>query len=136
MIEDSNQQGQTIQWDMRLNYPPTQEGLAIPVSDWDGLVQRIKNLSPDLRRLPVAYSIFFGIGITAGLSIAPLMNSNLPQWVLMLYVAICAAALAFGVGLLIADRVLTKQRSTQIKQLADDMTNIRNRYLESGPPVG
>ena len=49
----------------------------------------------------------------------------------MLYVAICAAALALGVGLLIADRVLSKQRSIQIGQLADEMTNIRNRYLES-----
>ena len=120
-----------IQWGMRLNYPPIQEGLAIPVSDWDGLIQRIRNIQPDLRRLPVAYSIFFGIGVTSGLSIAPLLISSLPLWVIMLYVAICAAALALGEGLLIADRVLSKQRSIQIDQLVNEMSYIKDRYLEN-----
>jgi hypothetical protein len=116
---------------MRLNYPPTQEGLAIPVSEWDGLIHRLKNLQPDFRLLPVAYSIFFGIGVTAGLSIAPLLNSNLPSWVLMSYVAICAASLALGLGILISDKVLSTQRSLHIDQLAKEMTNIKDRYLES-----
>jgi hypothetical protein len=105
--------------------------LAIPVSEWDGLIHRLKNLQPDFRLLPVAYSIFFGIGVTAGLSIAPLLNSNLPSWVLMSYVAICAASLALGLGILISDKVLSTQRSLHIDQLAKEMTNIKDRYLES-----
>jgi hypothetical protein len=131
MTEERNQSAPMIQWGMRLNYPPIQEGLAIPVSDWDGLIQRIRNIQPDLRRLPVAYSIFFGIGVTSGLSIAPLLISSLPLWVIMLYVAICAAALALGAGLLIADRVLSKQRSIQIDQLVNEMSYIKDRYLEN-----
>lgn len=130
MSEERNHIDPMIQWGMRLNYPPIQEGLAISVSDWDGLVQSIRNLQPDLRRLPVAYSIFFGVGVTAGLSIAPLLISSLPLWVILVYVAICAAALALGVGLLIADRVLSKQRSIQIERLTDEMTTIKEKYLE------
>ena len=80
---------------------------------------------------PIAYSIFFGIGVTSGLSIAPLLISSLPLWVIMLYVAICAAALALGAGLLIADRVLSKQRSIQIDQLVNEMSYIKDGYLEN-----
>jgi hypothetical protein len=46
-------------------------------------------------------------------------------------VAICAAALALGAGLLIADRVLSKQRSIQIDQLVNEMSYIKDRYLEN-----
>ena len=131
MSQQRGQRSRILRRETRLNYPPTEEALVISVADWDGLIQRIKNLQPDLRQLPVAYSILFGVGVTAGLSIAPILISSLPTWVMILYVAICAAALSLGVGLLMADRVLSKQRAIQIDQLADEMTNTKDRYLES-----
>ena len=131
MSQPRGQRQRVLRRETRLNYPPTEEALVISVSDWDGLIRRITNLQADLRKLPVAYSIFFGVGVTAGLSLAPILISGLPTWVMMLYVAICAAALALGIGLLIADSVLSKQRSIQIDQLANEMTDIRDRYLES-----
>ena len=120
-----------FQTEFDLALPPRQVALAIPVSDWDGLIRRIEQLKPNLRRLAIAYSIFFGISVTAGLSIAPLIISGLPSWVVTLYAAICAGALMLGIGLLIAERMLAKRESTDIDLLTGEMVNIRDSYLIS-----
>ena len=59
------------------------------------------------------------------------MISGLPSWVVTLYAAICAGALMFGIGLLIAERMLAKRESTDIDLLTEEMVNIRDSYLIS-----
>ena len=130
MEQESQPQYVHIRTSVRLLRPPVQVALAVPVAKWDELIDRIKGFKPDFRPWSIAYSISFGIGITAGISIAPLMISGLPTWVVMAYVAISASALAIGVGLVIAERALAKQQSSQIDLLTDEMGQMKDDYLE------
>ena len=115
---------------VRLNYPATQEGLVIPVSVWNGLIGRIKGLKHEFRPWSVAYSVFFGMGATAGLSIAPLMISDAPSWAVPTYGGACVSAIVIGVGFLFVDRSLTRQQSSNIGQLAGELEKIRDESIE------
>ncbi len=121
----------TVHMEIDIISPRREVALAIPLSDWEGFARRINLLKPDLRPWSIAYSIFFGIGVTAGLSIAPLVISGVASWLVTVYVAICSGALAAGVGLVISERMLSKQETRQVTLLVKEMTQTQDQYLES-----
>ena len=114
---------------LRLNRPAEQAGIAVSSAQWDGLINRIQKLKPDFRPLTVAYSIFFGIGATAGLSIAPLLMSGIAGWVIGVYAGITISGFAFGAALLVAERLLGQQQSSQIAQLISEMNDLKDEFI-------
>ncbi len=79
----------------------------------------------------IAYSVAFTLGVTAGLSIAPLAFAELPLWVLTVYIALCAVGLVSGLILVVAERVSAQSQRGQIDNLISDMGNIRASLTES-----
>ena len=126
----------TIHVELDVVTPARQVALAIPLSYWESLTRQISGLRPDLRPWAIAYSIFFGIGVTAGLSIAPIVISGLPSWLVTLYASISAAALALGIGLVIGERALSRRQSSQADFLTDEMTRMRDTYLQDRTTYG
>ena len=100
--------------------------LLIPVEEWDRLAERLESCKVSLRLWSVAYSIMFGIAITAGLSIAPIALSDVSGWVLNVYIAVAAASLAAGIAMVIAEKLAAKYQAEQIDDLIADMARKRN----------
>ena len=113
----------------RVVAPPEPVYLLIPVEEWDRLAERLEACKISLRLWSVAYSIMFGIAITAGLSIVPIVASDVSGWVLSVYIAVTAASLAGGVALVISERFLAKYHASQIDDLIADMARRRNSLM-------
>ena len=90
-------------------------------------------MKPGFRPWAVAYSVLFGIGVTAGLSIAPLMVSDAPSWAVPSYGATCASALVIAVAFVFVDKSLTKHQVSQISHLVDEMEQIRDESIDEEP---
>ena len=130
MEDNSNRQENIVPSGLRVWHPAVRDALAVPVSTWDRLIQRIDAFKPEFRPWSVAYSVLFGIGVTAGLSIAPLIVSDAPSWAVPTYAAICGSALIIGTAFLFTEKSLTKHQVSQISQLAHEMEHIRDESLD------
>lgn len=129
MEQDSQEQSVLVQRGIRVTPTAEQAGLVVPMARWDALINRLQEIKPDFRPLTVAYSIFFGIGVTAGLSIAPLLVSGAAGWVIGIYVAITICGLVVGFSLAVTERLLGKQQSSQIDQLVSDMNDLKDEFI-------
>ena len=129
MSQERNRERRTIRQDMRLNYPTIQEGLVIPVSTWNGFIERVKESRQQFRPWSIAYSVLFGIGITAGLSIAPLLIADANLWIVAIYAVAAATSILVGVALVIMERQLARHQGSHINQLASEMVQIRDDSL-------
>ena len=130
-MEQQNQEGlHYLPITLQVAVPREQVALAIPVAKWDELVARIQSFKTDFRFLTVAYSIFFGIGVTAGLSIAPLLISGIAAWVIGVYAAITICGFAIGGVLVVSERLLGQQQTSQIALLTSEMESLKDEYLE------
>lgn len=130
MSQERNRAGRFIRQDMRLNYPSTQEGLVIPVSTWNGFIERVNESRQQFRPWSIAYSVLFGIGITAGLSIAPLLIADANIWIVAVYAGATATSLLVGIALIFMERQLTRHQGSHINQLAGEMVQIRDESLD------
>ena len=130
MREAENQSESIIPSDLRVRRPPIRDALVVPIAEWDRLIQRLNSFKSDFRPWAVAYSVLFGIGVTAGLSIVPLTISDAPSWAVPTYGAICASALIIGVAFVFVDKSLTKHQVSHITQLAGEMEHIRDESRE------
>jgi len=106
---------------LRIIPPPEQVSIAIPLGEWDSLVNRVESCRVSVQWWSVAYSIAFGVGITAGLSISTIAVSDLPAWVFTLYAVIGAVGLSSGVILVLAQKQISRGQEFQIDQLLSDM---------------
>ena len=88
--------------------PLEQVAIPIPLEEWDRLISRINACKVSLQPWSTACSISLGIGVTSGLSIAPIAVSNLPWWVLTIYIVLCVLGLGAGVILFIAGKALAR----------------------------
>ena len=73
--------------------------------------------------------MLFGIGITAGLSIAPLLIADANLWIVAIYAAAAATSLLVGVALVFMERQLTRHQGSHIDQLANEMLQIREESI-------
>ena len=79
-MAEQHERPQEIQVGTRLRIitPPDQVSIPIPLEQWDSLLNRVDSCRVSVQWWSVAYSIAFGVGVTAGLSIAPVAISGLP----------------------------------------------------------
>ena len=108
--------------------PLEQVAIPIPLEEWDRLISRINACKVSLQPWSTACSISLGIGVTSGLSIAPIAVSNLPWWVLTIYIVLCVLGLGAGVILFIAGKALARIQQSQIDFVTSDMERIRESF--------
>ena len=108
------------------------ERTAIPIflDEWDALAARIKSCKVSLQPWSIAYSVAFAVGVTAGLSIAPIGFGDLPSWVTTAYIVICALGLAIGSTCVIAERVLAQGQHAQVNDLMDHMERMKQPFSD------
>ena len=123
-----------VETPLRIITPPEQVGIPIPLGDWDSLVNRVESCRVSVQWWSVAYSVAFGVGVTAGLSIAPVAFSGLPGWVLTLYAVICSVGLVSGSILVFAQKTISKGQESQIDRLLSDMNRTRDLYIPPNNP--
>lgn len=129
MSQQGDQRWLTIQPEIRAFYSSRQDNLVVPVSTWNGLIERVKGSRQPFRPWSIAYSVLFGIGITVGLSIAPLMIAAASLWIVAVYVVAAATSILVGVALIFMERQLTRHQGSQIDQLAGEMSQIRDERI-------
>ena len=115
------------------------ERIAIPIfiDEWEELTGRIESCKVSLHPWSIAYSVAFAVGVTAGLSIAPVAFGSLPTWVMTAYIVICALGLAIGSTCVIAERVLAKGQHSQIDDLVSHMERMKQPFSDpSTQPQG
>ena len=113
--------------------PPPQQYMPIPLEEWDRLIGRIESCKMSTHPWSVAYSVAFGVGVTAGLSIAPIAFSRLPWWVLTVYIVLCAVGLVSGIIFVVGERTLARSQRGQIDNRISDMRSIRASFTT--PPI-
>ena len=99
------------------------------VSTWDGIIARVKSSRQAFRPWSITYSVLFGIGITAGLSIAPLLIADANLWIVAIYAVAAATSILVGVALIFMERQLTRHQGSHINQLVGEMLQIRDDSL-------
>ena len=118
-----------LEADIQVALPRRSVHLLIPIDEWDRLTERLNTCKISLHLWSVAYSVMFGIAVTAGLSIIPIAASNFAEWVLGVYTAVASASLAAAIALVIAERYLAKSHESQIDDLISDMARRRNSFM-------
>ncbi len=113
---------------LRIMSPLEQVAIPIPLEEWDRLINRINSCKVSLQPWSTACSIALGIGVTSGLSIAPIAVSNLPWWVLTIYIVLCALGLGTGVILFIAGKTLARTQQSQIDLVTSEMERTRESF--------
>ena len=113
---------------IRIRTRPEQPGMVISVTEWDQLVGRVESCKVSLQPWSVAYSVAFGVGVTAGLSIAPIAFSRLPWWILTIYVVFGALGLFSGIIFFVAEKALARRQQSQIDQLISDMNHTKASF--------
>ena len=116
----------------RIRVRSTEASLVISVADWDSLMSRIAACKVSVQFRMLAASVAFAVGVTAGLSIIPILFSQLPIWVLIAYAVTCAFGIGIGIGLVIAARSDSHSQQSHIDDLIADMEKRRAPF--SIPP--
>ena len=129
MSQQRDHQWLTIQPEIRAYYSSRQDNLVVPVSAWNGFIDRVKRSRQPFRPWSISYSVLFGIGITALLSIAPLLIADANLWIVAIYAIAAATSILVGVGLIFMERQLTKYQASDIDQLASEMMQIRDERI-------
>ena len=129
MSQQRDHQWLTIQPEIRAYYSSRQDNLVVPVSAWNGFIDRVKRSRQQFRPWSISYSVLFGIGITALLSIAPLLIADANLWIVAIYAIAAATSILVGVGLIFMERQLTKYQASDIDQLASEMMQIRDERI-------
>jgi hypothetical protein len=111
---------------------PEQVSIPIPLDEWDELVDSVRSCRVTIYPWAIAYSVAFGVGVTAGLSIAPIAFSRLPWWVLTIYTVFCALGLGMGIICVVAERVLARRQQSQIDRLIFQMERTKAAFTQ--PP--
>ena len=120
-----------IQTSGRVLTPRDPVYIPIEIGEWDRITARIKDCRISLNLWSVVYSVMFGIAVTSGLSIWPILDSDAPASVVMTYVSITSASLAAAVSLVVAERLFSKRNTAQIDNVVSDMTRRKDSFVPS-----
>ncbi len=107
--------------------PSCESRLGINRSDWNRIKRLISNRPRNKYHLNVWSSVLYGISGSAGLSIIPIyFSSNLPSWVIPLYVCICIFTLLMAVILTILNKRINKEAIEYDDLIIKDMGEVES----------
>ena len=114
-------------------FPPERTSMLIPVEDWDSLTTRIRACKAAFPFWTATYSVAFGIGITAGLSVIPIAFApQMPSWVLNAYVTTSAVGFVAGIISVIAERASSRRQQSDVDLLVAEMEQRKSSSIEAG----
>jgi len=117
----------------RIRVRSTEASLVISVADWDSLLERVKAGKPAFPFWTATYSVAFGIGITAGLSILPIAFApQMPGWVFTAYVTTSAVGFVAGIVSVIAERAASRRQQSDIDRLVVELERRKSLAVETG----
>ena len=117
----------------RIRVRSTEASLVISVADWDSLLERVKACKPSFPFWTATYSVAFGIGITAGLSILPIAFApQMPGWVFTAYVTTSAVGFAAGILSVIAERAAARRQQSDIDRLVVELERRKSLAVATG----
>lgn len=105
--------------------------MGIRKADWQRLRHRIEQAAHPMPRLSIAYSILFGVAITALFSLVPIgLTVGAPQWVLPAYALTFVFSLVIGCVLALLDQKLKSHSSAAAKDVIEDMNAVEKTLGE------
>ena len=109
--------------------PGAERRMPIRYMDWERVKGRVSHMGHPLPRLPIAYSVFFGISATAGLSLIPLASAgDLPTWVMIVYGSVTFGALGIAAVCVYLDRRLRSEARSDAAECLSDMEGIESTF--------
>ena len=114
-------------------FPAERTSIPVPVEEWDSLIERVKACKPSFPFWTATYSVAFGIGITAGLSILPIAFApQMPGWVFTAYVTTSAVGFAAGIVSVIAERAASRRQQSDIDRLVVELERRKSLAVATG----
>ena len=111
----------------RITFPSTgrESWLAIRKSDWRRIRRRVSRATSRTEKLPVIYSILFGVAGSSGLSIIPIASTeDLPSWVTAVYVCVCVFGFLSGCVFVWFDNKNQSEKQSELQHIQEDMEEI------------
>lgn len=109
--------------------PESETRMEVRYLDWRRINYRISRCKNSTSGLAIAYSILFGVaGSNVPTAIGAYFASGLPAWVFPSYLALVAAALVAGSGLLFAERRLVREATEDINEVMKEMNDIEKCF--------
>ena len=116
----------------RIRVRSTEASLVISVADWDSLLERVKAGKPSFPFWTATYSVAFGIGATAVLSIIPMYFAQVPLWVLVAYSGVSLCGFVAGIISFIAERAASRRQQSDIDRLVVELERRKSLAVEIG----
>ena len=113
-------------------FPAERASIPVPVEDWDSLIERVKAGKPSFPFWTATYSVAFGIGATAVLSIIPMYFAQVPLWVLVAYSGVSLCGFVAGIISFIAERAASRRQQSDIDRLVVELERRKSLAVETG----
>lgn len=113
-------------------FPAERASIPVPVEDWDSLIERVKACKPSFPFWTATYSVAFGIGATAVLSIIPMYFAQVPLWVLVAYSGVSLCGFVAGIISFIAERAASRRQQSDIDRLVVELERRKSLAVETG----
>ena len=125
MIDRSEPGYVTIIHRTRIKSPITEEGILVPMRNWDSLARRVETLQMPFRLHVITYSVAFAIAFIAAFALIPMAYYQLPGWALTVVLIFCVSGIGVGFGLALSQGRIAGWQQSQMRLLAADMERIR-----------
>jgi hypothetical protein len=125
MIDRSEPGYVTIIHRTRIKSPITEEGILVPMRNWDSLARRVETLQMPFRLHVITYSVAFTIAFIATFALIPMAYYQLPGWALTVVLIFCVSGIGVGFGLALSQGRIVSWQQSQMRLLAADMERIR-----------
>lgn len=116
----------------RIRVRTTENSLVISAADWDSLIDRVKAGKPSFPFWTATYSVAFGIGITAGLSVIPMYFAQVPLWVLVAYIGLSLCGFVGGIIAFIAGKAVSRHQQSDVDRLVAELERRKALATEAG----
>ena len=114
-------------------FPAECASIPVPVEDWESLIARVKACKPSFPFWTATYSVAFGIGITAGLSVIPIAFApQMPDWVVTAYVTTSGMGFAAGIMAVIAEKAVSRHQQSDVDRLVAELERRKALATEAG----
>lgn len=117
-------------------YLPSDDGCySIRKFDWSRIKRKVDNTGKKVNiDFKLFYSILYGVGGSAGLSIIPIAFADkLPSWVTPLYVIITLFSVGIAIILTVMDSKVKKNKEIDLKEIITEMEEVEKMFPKQIP---
>lgn len=117
-------------------YLPSDDGCySIRKFDWSRIKRKVDNTGKKNNvDFKLFYSILYGVGGSAGLSIIPIaFADNLPNWVTPLYIIITFFSIGVAIILTVMDSKVQKNKEIDLNEIITEMDEVEKMFPKQNP---